>query len=75
MARGGRISLTAFEAEWLRMHLDTTGSEAVEALPYLDGTAPKRVTDDPSAAWDRIIDKVSVVAGRAALAKEAEDYG
>jgi hypothetical protein len=77
--KGGSVSLTAFEAAWLRMHLDTTPDEALDALPHIAMPIPRRIKSDPSAAWDRIVQKVADVApvnwldttvGRAALNQE-----
>lgn len=59
--RGGTVSLTAFEAAWLRMVVDMAGDEAIDALPYV-GEPPRRVKSDPYEAWQKIVDKVSAVA-------------
>ena len=60
--RGGSISLTAFEAAWLVLHLDTTPDEAIDTLEGVDLPQPRRVKADPHAAWDRIVAKVATVA-------------
>lgn len=60
--KGGRVSLTAFEAAWLRMHLDTTPDEAVAALDSIGLPMPRRIKAEPYDAWDRIVQKVAEVA-------------
>jgi len=60
--KGGRISLTAFEAAWLHMVADPNPADALAALPYLGLHAPRRVEQDPSEAWGRIVDKIASVA-------------
>jgi hypothetical protein len=52
--------LTAFEAVWLWLILDTCGEIAIDTLPYV-GPPPRRIADDPSEAWERILDKFSAV--------------
>lgn len=58
--RGGRLSLTAFEAEWLWLILDTCGEIAMDTLPHV-GPMPSSVADDPDAAWERILEKLARV--------------
>lgn len=59
--RGGSVSLTAFEAAWLRMVVDMADAEAIDALPHV-GKPPRRIANDPHEAWDRIVQKISNIA-------------
>jgi hypothetical protein len=55
--RGGRISLTAFEAEWVWLILDTCGEIAMDTLPFVEIPKPRLVRDDPDEAWEGILTK------------------
>lgn len=68
-AKGGRVSLTAFEAAWLRMVVDTTAEIAVDTLPDVGRPIPRRINGEPFEAWDRIVQKIADVAP---VAKEFE---
>lgn len=57
---GGRLSLTAFEANWLWLILDTCGEIAMDTLPFVD-RIPASAAEDPDDAWERILDKLSKV--------------
>lgn len=57
--KGGRVSLTAFEAAWLRMVIDTSAEIAVDAVGELGREPPKQVKEDPHGAWDRIVQKIA----------------
>jgi hypothetical protein len=59
--KGGRVSLTAFEAAWLRMVIDTSAEIAVDAVDSLGREPPRRVKADPFEAWDKIVQKVADV--------------
>lgn len=54
---GGRISLTAFEVEWLTTILGTIDPINIDALARVQLPVPKEVRDDPHAAWERLENK------------------
>jgi hypothetical protein len=62
--RGGKVSLTAFEAEWLAMVADPNPADAIAAMAYLETPPAADAAEDPSAAWQRIVDKLHAVANR-----------
>ena len=55
---GGRISLTAFELDWLTTILASIDPINIDALAHVQLPVPKDVQDDPHAAWERLMDKV-----------------
>lgn len=59
--RGGKLSLTAFEADWVWMILDTCGEIAMDTLEFVETPLPRRFNGDGSAAFDVILDKISKV--------------
>lgn len=60
--KGGRINLTAFEADWLSTVLGTINPIEVDGLLNTRTKPPQRVLKDIGAAWDRIADKVYSIA-------------
>lgn len=60
-ARGGKLSLTAFEADWIWMILDTCGEIAMDTLEFVETPLPRRFGGDASAAFDAILEKISKV--------------
>ena len=60
--KGGRISLTAFEAAWLHMVADTNTGGALAAIDYLGIEPPESVRNNPSEAWDQLVSKIALVA-------------
>lgn len=60
--KGGRISLTAFEADWLATILGTINPIELDALAHTQTTPPASVTSDPSGAWQRLVEKIWAVA-------------
>lgn len=76
--KGGRISLTAFEADWLLTVLGTINPIEMDGLLNTRTKPPRRVLQDAGAAWERIVDKVSDIApegdGWDSAAREAALY-
>jgi predicted metalloenzyme YecM len=60
--KGGMLSLTAFEAAWLRLLIDTAPDEAVDTLSHVEIPIPRRVKRNPYQAWERIVEKVAAIA-------------
>lgn len=58
---GGRLSLTAFEADWLWMILDTCGEIAMDTPEHVATPMPARFGGDANDAWDHILDKLRKV--------------
>lgn len=57
--RGGKISLTAFEADWLWMILDTCGEIAADTLEFVETPMPASFDGNADAAWEAILEKLS----------------
>lgn len=57
--RGGRISLTAFEAQWLYMVISTCTDIAADTLEDVDvELLPKKPIENAYEAWDVIVEKL-----------------
>lgn len=67
--KGGRVSLTAFEADWLSTILGTINPIELDALDHTQTRAPRSVVSDPTAAWERLADKIHAVAPSGGLAQ------
>lgn len=61
---GGRLSLTAFEAEWLWLILDTCGEIAMDTLEFVETPMPPRFAGDADDAWEAVLDKLVKVTPR-----------
>lgn len=59
--RGGRVNLTAFEADWLWLILDTCGEIAMDTFDFVETPMPTRFGDNRGEAWECILDKISKV--------------
>lgn len=62
--KGGRLSLTAFEADWLWMILDTCGEIAMDTLEFVETPMPAGYDGNADAAWEAILDKLATVTPR-----------